>query len=116
MIFTPKASAETAVFVFRSGDDVAEPFRAAQNRFWAKGRSREMHSTAVFARLAACSLNFLTEAAQTGVSMLGKMFKTTLLSFRLSREMADRSSLVSEKSGARCPTEAAILPCGLDSP
>src|SRR3546814_8705089 len=46
---------------------------APQNRFCANGRSAEMHSTTVLSSLPAASLKWRTEAAQVGVSTLGKM-------------------------------------------
>ena len=52
---------------------------AAQKRFCANGRSFDAHNTTVFFRPEASWLNFRTEVAQTGVSMLGKIFSTRRL-------------------------------------
>ncbi len=52
---------------------------APQKRDWANGRSAEMHSTTVLSISVASWLNLRTDAAQTPVSMLGKMFSTLRL-------------------------------------
>src|SRR5690606_40895994 len=67
---------------------------APQKRFWANGRSAEMHSTTVFSSLEASALNLRTEVAQVGVSMLGKMFSSLRLPAKLARvtSASDRKS------------------------
>src|SRR5574343_771272 len=76
---------------------------APQKRFWAKGRSAEMHSTTVFGLSLALALNWRTEVAQVGVSMLGKMLRILRLPARLLRLTSDRSLATSEKAGAASP-------------
>ncbi|MCY1297562.1 hypothetical protein D9M70_470050 [compost metagenome] len=76
---------------------------APQKRFWANGRSAEMHSTTVFASLLASALNLRTEVAQVGVSMLGKMFSTLRLPLRLARVTSARSPPTRLNAGACWP-------------
>jgi hypothetical protein len=51
---------------------------APQKRFWAKGKSLEMHKTFVFFIVDADLLKDLTEVAQVPVSTLGKIFKSNV--------------------------------------
>src|SRR4051794_9477771 len=76
---------------------------AAQKRFWANGRSAEMHSTTVLGRLLALVLKVRTEVAQVGVSTLGKIF-------RILRLPANEDRLASDKSLATRLNAGALLP------
>lgn len=76
---------------------------APQKRFRAKGRSMEMARTVVLSSEAAFSLNWRTDAAQTSVSMLGKMFRTMRRPLNVSRLMSDRSAAVRVNAGAWVP-------------
>src|SRR5690625_6144806 len=69
---------------------------APQKRAWVKGRSLETHTTTVFSKSAASSLNLRTLIAQVPVSSDGKMFSTTRL--------PARSALVTELRS--CPTSS----------
>ena len=62
-----------------------------------------MHRTTVSACFSASALNFLTDAAHTLVSRLGKMFKTIYFPLNPDRVMSERSVLVKRKSGAAFP-------------
>ena len=77
---------------------------AAQNLECAKGRSFETFKTTVFSRLAADSLNFLTELAHTPVSMLGKMLIRTFLPLKSFNFIVERSVLTNLNFGAFLPT------------
>ena len=51
---------------------------APQNLFCANGKSAEIQRTTVFSKAETSSLNFLTDNAQVGVSMLGNIFNIFL--------------------------------------
>ncbi|MNR10469.1 hypothetical protein D3C85_1267230 [compost metagenome] len=76
---------------------------APQKRAWANGRSAEMHSTTALFRALACSLNLRTEAAQVGVSTLGKMFRILRFPAKVARVASDRSPATREKGLACSP-------------
>src|SRR5690554_184102 len=78
---------------------------AAQKRFWAKGRSAEMHSTTVLGRLLALLLKVRTEVAQVGVSTLGKMFRILRLPENEDRSTSARSRPTRLNAGALSPAE-----------
>jgi len=59
-----------------------------------------MQSTLVLQRMAARSLNLRTDIAQVLVSMLGKIFKTSLWPLKSLSVATDKSFLTSLKSGA----------------
>ena len=73
--FNERASAMEGVVVVNISADL--PF--AQKRFCAKGRSAEMLTTTTPSMALARSLKVRIEAAQTGVSTLGKMLSTQVL-------------------------------------
>src|ERR1017187_8985050 len=63
-----------------------------------------MHSTRVFGCSFASWLNWRTDMAQVGVSMLGKIFRILRLPARLARVTSVRSLPTRENAGARCPS------------
>ena len=77
---------------------------AAQNLDWAKGRSLDTQRTTVSDIDAAIWLNFLTEAAHTGVSRLGNMLSTTFFPRKSGRCTVVRSPLTPPNLGASSPT------------
>src|SRR5699024_2939188 len=76
---------------------------APQKRACAKGRSFETHTTTVFSRPAASSLNLRTLIAQVPVSSEGKMFSTTRLPARSALLTGARSWPTSSKAGSAEP-------------
>src|SRR5690606_41146464 len=78
---------------------------AAQKRFWANGRSAEMHSTTVLGRLPALLLKVRTEVAQVGVSTLGKMCRILRLSANEDRSTSFRSRPTRLNAGALWPAD-----------
>ena len=62
-----------------------------------------MHSTVVFSRFAASSLNRRTLSAQVRVSMLGKTLSTTRCPASSAEEYSARSFRVSVKGGSASP-------------
>ena len=85
---------------------------APQKRFRAKGRSAETQTTVALSRPAAISLKRRTLAAQTPVSTLGKMLRTTRLPDG-QRHVVARSVRSACTSGAVAPT-ARQLADGVD--
>jgi hypothetical protein len=77
---------------------------APQKRFCAKGKSRETHTTFVLSIAAARWLNVRTDAAHVGVSILGKIFKITLLPAKFAKLAIDKSFCTNLKSIALEPT------------
>src|SRR5699024_8092643 len=78
---------------------------APQKRAWVKGRSLETHTTTVFSKSAASSLNLRTLIAQVPVSSDGKMFSTTRLPARSALVPALRCCRTSSKPGSWAPWE-----------
>ena len=70
----------------------------------ANGRSLDTQRTTVFSSEAASWLNLLTEAAQTGVSRLGNILRTTLLPISSGGCTVVRSPLTPPNLGAVSPT------------
>lgn len=64
----------------------------------------EIHTTTVLSSFEASALKRRTDVAQTSVSKLGKIFNTTRLPFKSSRDNILKSDLTSLKSGAIDPT------------
>ena len=87
-------------FCPKSGERNADPKitlsmpSMVQNRPIAKGRSMDTHMMATLSRLAASWLKRRTEVAQTGVSRLGKMLRTTRLSAKSEHSICERSGAV----------------------
>src|SRR3954454_13238405 len=75
-----------------------------QKRLCANGRSALTHSTTVLLRFEAASLNARTLLAQVGVSIDGKMLRTTFLPAKSCGVISPRSPPVTEKSGALVPS------------
>jgi len=65
---------------------------AAQNLPKAKGKSLEILRTTVFSKEFKSALKCLAEAAQTPVSILGKMLRTTFFPAKSERDFSDKSS------------------------
>ena len=77
---------------------------AVQKRPWAKGRSADITRTTVFPIPAADSLNFRAEAAQTGVSRLGRMLRIFFFPAYSARVTSFNPPATRLKSGAVLPT------------
>src|SRR5690625_7694722 len=75
---------------------------APQKRAWVKGRSLETHTTTVFSKSAASSLNLRTLIAQVPVSSDGKMFSTTRLPARSALVTELRSRSEERRVGKEC--------------
>ena len=108
IINTPYFSANSAFLKTDAGITFSIP-SAEQKRPAAKGRSADTANTTVLFKEAASFLNFLTEAAQTPVSMLGKILRIIFFPFKSDKLTSDRSPLTRTNSGAVLPTTG-ILP------
>jgi hypothetical protein len=77
---------------------------APQKRLAAKGKSFETQITTTLSSAAAILLKLRTDAAQTPVSMLGKIFKTTRLPLKSAMLISFKPAPTNLKSGAVVPT------------
>ena len=96
------------------GERKAEPNKTflipstVQKRPMAKGRSMETHTTVTSSSLAASSLKRRTEAAQTGVSRLGKTLSTRRLPAKSVQSTWLRSGPERWKHGAVSPMPGTV--------